>query len=106
MSFSLPRAVRDLRAALKTVSLLLVGPDHQRGEHTLPGVAAAHIRSRLSRDARRKGPAPPRPGTKGALAMEHQDETPWQSLVARLVEVVLEARAWAARAEGSPPSST
>lgn len=38
--------------------------------------------------------------------MEHQDETPWQSLVARLVKVVLEARAWAARAEGSPPSST
>ncbi|MBB4987147.1 hypothetical protein GGE06_008119 [Streptomyces sp. SFB5A] len=38
--------------------------------------------------------------------MEHQDETPWQSLIARLVEVVLEARAWAGRGAGSPPSST
>jgi hypothetical protein len=38
--------------------------------------------------------------------MEHQAETPWQSLVARLVEVVLEVRAWAARGVGSPASST
>lgn len=43
---------------------------------------------------------------KGDPRAEHQDETPWQSLVARLAEVVLEARAWAARAAGSPPSST
>jgi transposase len=49
---------------------------------------------------------PPAPGSKGAEGMEHQDETPWQSLIARLVEVVLEARAWAARAAGSPASST
>ncbi|SCF71805.1 Putative transposase of IS4/5 family [Streptomyces sp. Ncost-T10-10d] len=49
---------------------------------------------------------PPAPRSKGAEGMEHQDETPWQSLVARLVEVVLEARAWAARAAGSPASST
>ncbi len=49
---------------------------------------------------------PPAPATKGAASAEHQDETPWQSLVARLVEVVLEARAWAARAAGSPASST
>jgi transposase len=37
---------------------------------------------------------------------EHQDETPWRSLVARLAEVMLEVRAWAARAAGSPPGST
>ncbi|EDX21364.1 transposase [Streptomyces sp. Mg1] len=49
---------------------------------------------------------PPAPVSKGAEGSEHQDETPWQSLVARLVEVVLEVRAWAARVAGSPPSST
>ncbi len=49
---------------------------------------------------------PPAPGSKGAQRAEHQDETPWQSLHARLVEVVREVRAWAARAAGSPASST
>ncbi len=49
---------------------------------------------------------PPAPASKGEAAAEHQGETPWQSLVARLVEVVQEVRAWAARAAGSPPSST
>ncbi|MEV7064638.1 hypothetical protein AB0N97_17830 [Streptomyces collinus] len=33
--------------------------------------------------------------------MEHQTETPWQSLVARLVEVVLEMRALPPPAEHS-----
>jgi transposase len=50
--------------------------------------------------------APYGPGIKGGRRVEHQDETPWQSLVARLAEVALEARAWAARAAGSPASST
>ncbi|GGQ41119.1 hypothetical protein GCM10010266_74650 [Streptomyces griseomycini] len=49
---------------------------------------------------------PPEPSARGAEEGEHQDETPWQSLVGRLVEVVLEVRAWAARAAGSPASST
>ncbi|MFE7355109.1 IS5 family transposase [Streptomyces sp. NPDC057543] len=49
---------------------------------------------------------PPAPASKRAEEVEHQDETAWQSLHARLVEVVREARAWAARAAGSPPSST
>jgi len=44
--------------------------------------------------------------SKGAGRGNHQDETPWQSLAARLVEVVREARAWAARGAGSPPKST
>jgi len=48
----------------------------------------------------------PPPGPKGAEEVEHQGETPWQSLVARLVEVVLEVRAWGARGAGSPASST
>lgn len=48
---------------------------------------------------------PPAPASKGDAAAEHQSETPWQSLVARLVEVVQEVRAWAARAAGSPRSS-
>ncbi|CAL9569146.1 hypothetical protein SUDANB21_04799 [Streptomyces sp. enrichment culture] len=41
---------------------------------------------------------PPAPASKGAGAAEHQGEAPWQSLLARPVEVVREARAWAARA--------
>ncbi|MBW8705405.1 hypothetical protein MBT84_37965 [Streptomyces sp. MBT84] len=49
---------------------------------------------------------PPAPSSNGDAPAEHQDDTPWQSLVARLVEVALEARAWAARAVGSRPSST
>ncbi|TWF72860.1 putative transposase of IS4/5 family DUF4096 [Kitasatospora viridis] len=49
---------------------------------------------------------PPALGPKGAGSGEHQDETPQQSLVARLAEVVLEMKAWAARGAGSPPRST
>jgi transposase len=49
---------------------------------------------------------PPAPASKGAEAAEHQGETPWQSLLARLVEVVREVKAWAARGEGSPANST
>ena len=49
---------------------------------------------------------PPAPASKGGAAAEHQDETAWQSLVARLVEVVQEVRAWVVRGAGSPPSST
>jgi transposase len=49
---------------------------------------------------------PPALASKGAGPGEHQDETPWQSLVARLVEVVRETRAWAARAAASPARST
>lgn len=44
--------------------------------------------------------------SKGAEAAEHQGETPWQSLLARLAEVVQEVRAWAARGAGSPANST
>ncbi|CAL9311441.1 hypothetical protein SUDANB148_04797 [Streptomyces sp. SudanB148_2056] len=33
---------------------------------------------------------PPAPASKGAEAAEHQGEAPWQSLLARLVEVVRE----------------
>lgn len=53
----------------------------------------------------RTGP-PPAPASKGAKTAEHQGETPWQSLLARLVEVVQEVRAWAARGAGSPANST
>ncbi|MFJ9952621.1 hypothetical protein [Kitasatospora sp. NPDC091207] len=44
--------------------------------------------------------------SKGAGPGEHQGETPWQSLVARLVKVMVEARALAARGAGSPARST
>jgi transposase len=43
---------------------------------------------------------PPALASKGADDAEHQAETPWQSLVARLVEVVQDMRDWAARAAG------
>jgi transposase len=49
---------------------------------------------------------PPTSVSKGAEEVEHQGETPWQSLVARLVEVVLEVRPWAARGADSRASST
>ncbi|NIY69517.1 transposase [Streptomyces malaysiensis] len=49
---------------------------------------------------------PSAPASKGAETVEHQGETPWQSLLARLVEVVQEARDWAARGAGSPANST
>ncbi|BDD69414.1 hypothetical protein GCM10023177_77070 [Streptomyces violaceoruber] len=48
---------------------------------------------------------PPAPASKGDDEVEHQDETPWQSLVGRLVEVVLEVRAWVVRGAGSPARS-
>ena len=49
---------------------------------------------------------PPVPASKGGETVEHQAETSWQSVLARLVEVVQEVRAWAARAAGSPANST
>lgn len=49
---------------------------------------------------------PPAFASKGAEGPEHQGETAWQSLLARLVEVVREVRDWAARAGGSPANST
>lgn len=49
---------------------------------------------------------PPAPASKGAEMVERQNETPWQSLVGRPEEAVLEARAWAVRGAGSPARST
>lgn len=49
---------------------------------------------------------PPALAAKGAEPAELRDGTPWQSLYARLAEVVQEVRARAARAAGSPPDST
>jgi transposase len=49
---------------------------------------------------------PQAPAIKGVEPAEHQGETARQRLHARLVEVVREVRAWAARAAGSPASST
>ena len=49
---------------------------------------------------------PPAAKSKGAKDVKHQAESPWQSLLARLVEVVREVRAWAARAEASPARFT
>ncbi|NYV73695.1 IS5 family transposase [Streptomyces sp. UH6] len=54
------------------------------------------IRAHQHAAGARTDPAPapaPAPGSRGAVEMEHQDETPWQSHVARLVEVVLKVRA-------------
>ncbi|ALC19492.1 transposase [Streptomyces pristinaespiralis] len=49
---------------------------------------------------------PPTPASKGVEQAVRQDETPWHSLVGRLVEVVLGVRAWAARGAGAPANST
>jgi hypothetical protein len=54
----------------------------------------------------RTEPPPALDDSKGDAMVEHQDETPWQGLVGRLVDVVREARAWAARAAASPARST
>lgn len=48
----------------------------------------------------------PPPASKRGAETEHRDETARQSLPARLAEAVREARAWAARGAGSPPSFT
>ncbi|WP_408992734.1 IS5 family transposase [Streptomyces sp. 1268] len=63
------------------------------------------VRAQQHAAGARTGP-PPTPGSRGVEEPGHQDEAPWLSLHARLVEVVLEARSWAARAAGSSPSST
>jgi hypothetical protein len=49
---------------------------------------------------------PPPASSKGADDVEHQDEKPCRSLLARLVEVVQQVRAWAAHGAASPASST
>ncbi|MBE1594448.1 transposase [Streptomyces stelliscabiei] len=51
-------------------------------------------------------PPPALAASKGVGEVEHQVGTPWQSLLARLAEVVQEVRAWADRAAGSPARST
>lgn len=51
-------------------------------------------------------PPPALADSRGDESLEHQDETPWQSLVGRLVEVVREARARAVHPVASPARST
>ncbi len=50
----------------------------------------------------RTDPPPALAASKGGEGLEHQDETPWQSLVGRLAEVAREAKAWVVRAAVSP----
>ncbi|GGR61111.1 hypothetical protein FHS37_006850 [Streptomyces griseostramineus] len=54
----------------------------------------------------RTDPPPTLAAPKGDEMVEHQDETPWQSLVGRLVEMAQEARAWAVHAAASPAGFT
>ncbi|KUO09479.1 transposase [Streptomyces sp. DSM 15324] len=75
------------------------------GEDWAVSVDSTIVRAHQHAAGARTDP-PPAPASKGAEGSEHQDETPWQSLHARLVEVVREVRAWAARAAASRPSST
>jgi hypothetical protein len=56
-------------------------------------------RPEIREDVARTDP-PPALASKRAGLGEHQDETPWQSVVARMVEVAWEVSASAARAEG------
>lgn len=48
----------------------------------------------------------PAPASKGAEGPEHHGGPPWQSLHARLVEVVKQVKDWAAHGAASPPRST
>jgi hypothetical protein len=68
-------------------------------------VDSAIVRAHQHAAGARTDPLRALTGSKGQ-GLEHQDETPWQNLVGRPVEVVQEARAWAARAEASPARST
>lgn len=68
-------------------------------------VDSTSVRAHQHAAGARTGPSPDH-ASKGAEWVEHQDESPWKSLLARLVDVVLEATAWVARAAGSPASST
>lgn len=54
----------------------------------------------------RTDPPPALASSKGDKMVEHQDESPWQSLVGQLVEVVQEARAWGVHVGVSPARFT
>lgn len=54
----------------------------------------------------RTDPPPASAASKGDEAPERQNETPWQSLVGHLAEVVREVRAWAVCVAASPARST
>ncbi len=69
-------------------------------------VDSSSVRAHQHAAGARTAPPPAAAASKGDEAAEHQAETVWQSLVDRLVEVVQEARAWAARGAASPARST
>jgi hypothetical protein len=64
------------------------------------------VRAHQHATGARTDPPPALAGSKGDEMVEHQDETPWQSLVGRLVEVVQEAGAWGVHMEVSPARFT
>lgn len=69
-------------------------------------VDSTSVRAHQHAAGARKQPPPELPTSKGDEGAEHQPEPLWQSLVDRLVEVVQEARDWAARGAASPARST
>lgn len=82
-------------------------PNPQGCAPELLDVGAISVDSTIVRAHQHAAGAPPAPtrlrprDQRGPKEMEHQTETPWQSLVARLVEVVLEMRALPPPAEHS-----
>ena len=65
-------------------------------------VDSTSVRAHQHAAGARTAPPPAPAKSKGAEDAEHQAESPWQSLAARLVEVVREVRVWVARGEASP----
>jgi transposase len=70
------------------------------------GVDSTVVRAHQHAAGARTAPPPPPAASKGDADGEHQGEPPWQSLHARLVEVVKQVRDWAAHGAASPPRST
>lgn len=70
------------------------------------GVDSTVVRAHQHAAGARMSPPPVPATSKGDPGEEHQDELPWQSLRARLAEVVKQVRASAAPGAASPPRST
>lgn len=70
------------------------------------GVDSTVVRAHQHAAGARTGPPPVLAASKGDADGEHQGELPWQSLHARLVEVVKQVKDWAAHGAVSPPGST
>jgi hypothetical protein len=70
------------------------------------GVDSTVVRAHQHAAGARTSPPPAAAASKGDADGEHQDEPPWQSLHARLAEVVKQVKGSAVHGGASPPRST